>query len=190
MTKATKSGESAGNAGMTVTVDLALADMGAGAELSGTAVYATEKDGKEQMELALTFIQTAPAVAADAQSAENAEIYAPGVEISIIPADPAVAEQTAQIPTSVVEDIQAEQPEFLVGTPPAGLYDYEAPAGTVTINMDSTQRKVHQSLMNEAAQQLAGNLVLAMLDLPMEDKALLADGMTDEDYAIFLAMLD
>ena len=60
----------------------------------------------------------------------------------------------------------------------------------MTINMDDTERKVHQSLMSEAAQQLAGNLLLAILDLPEEDRELLSDGMTEEDYAIFLAMLD
>ena len=174
---------------MEITVDLTLTPLDEVSELTGTAAYRSIKNDTVVTELELSFLPTAAAEAAEEETAE-AEDSAPAVVISIIPADPAVAQQTAQTLTTTVEENQTEPSEFLVGTPPLGLYDYEIPDEIITINMDDTERKVHQSLMSEAAQQLAGNLLLAILDLPEEDRALLSDGMTEEDYAIFLAMLD
>ena len=40
------------------------------------------------------------------------------------------------------------------------------------------------------AQNLAGRLLVALAALPQEDVALLKDGMTDQDYAAFLALLN
>jgi len=167
-----------------VTVDVSLSAADSPARLTGTAIYHQMKNDTLATELELSFVQVSAASADDEQST------APIVEISILPADPSAAQDVAQTPTETVEETQTVQPEFLVGTPPVGLYDYEIPDEMLTINMDTTERKVHQSLMNEAAQRLAGNLVLAMLNLPAEDRELLADGMTEVDYAIFLAMLE
>ena len=189
VTKGTSGGESIGETEMEITVDLALIPMDEVSELTGTAVYRAIKNDTVVTELELSFPQTAAAGAAEEETAES-EDSAPAVVISIIPADPAAAQQTAQTLTTTVEEKQTEPSEFLVGTPPLGLYAYEIPNEIMTINMDDTERKVHQSLMSEAAQQLAGNLLLAILDLPEEDRELLSDGMTGEDYAIFLAMLD
>jgi len=186
-TGSTKSGESIGDAETAVTVDLALAAADGGTELYGTAAYTETKDKRVQLDLALTFPQTIAVASGDAEAAADG---GSPVVISIIPADTAAAQANAETPTVIAEETQTEQPEFLVGTAPLGLYDYEIPADMITINMDSTERKVHQSLMNEAAQRLAGNLVSAILDLPAEDRLLLSDGMTEEDYAVFLAMLD
>lgn len=191
LTEATSGGESTGETETTVTVDVSLLNGTGGAELSGTAEYLYTKDETTQTNLVLTFTPATAVVPASTDGTEEtAEAEAPTVEISIISADPTTAGENAETPTVTVEETQTEQPEFLVGTAPTGLYDYEIPAEMTTINMDSTEQKVHQSLLNEASQRLAGNLVTAILDLPADDRALLADGMTDEDYAIFLAMFD
>ncbi len=202
-TKGTSGGESTDETQTEIGVDLSLIQSAAGAELAGTAQYTDTKNGTVQTELELTFAQASPAPSAgntsdaantantaDTAGTEAAAQTAPSVVIAIIPADPAAAQQSAQTPIVTAEETQDEQPEFLVGTAPLGLYDYEIPAEMTTISMDSTEQKVHQSLLNEAAQRLAGRLVRTMLNLPAEDKALLSDGMTEEDYAVFLAMLE
>lgn len=192
VTSGAEGGESTGKTETDVTVDLALAQADTASELTGKAVYKASRGDSVLMELELAFLPAAASgAAAETPATAEAENTAPKVEISIIPADPAVAQLTAQTPTTTAEENQIEPSEFLVGAPlPLGLYDYEIPRETITINMDDSQRKVHQSLLNEAAQQLAGNLLLAILDLPEEDRQLLSDGMTEDDYAIFLAMLD
>jgi hypothetical protein len=185
-TEALRSGESVSDTETVVTVDLALAATDGGVEPYGAATYSQIRDGVVQMELALTFPRT---VAVATGEAETAASEGSPVVISITPADPAVAESNAETPTVTAEETQAVRSEFLVGTAPLGLYDYEIPAEMTTVNLDGTEAKVHQSLMNEAAQRLAGNLISAILDLPAEDRGLLSDGMTEEDYAVFLAML-
>ena len=170
-----------------VVVDLSLLSYESSAEVTGTATVRELKNDTVATELELGFIKTSLAAPADDANTQSTSSL---VEISILPADPSAAQETAQTPTETVEETQTVQSEFLVGTPPVGLYDYEIPDEMVTINMDTTERKIHQSLMNEAAQYLAGNLVLAILDLPAEDRELLSDGMTEVDYSIFLAMLE
>ena len=189
VTKATLGGEDAGSAQTDVTVDLALNNTDDGAWLSGTASYREETDNNVQAEFALTFAPLAAPADETAEAAE-AEESTPNVVISLSDVDPAVAAQTAETPTVTAKETQTEQPEFLVGAAPLGLVDYDVPQELITVNMDTTEQKIHQSLMNEATQLLAGKLLLAILDLPAEDRLLLSDGMTDSDYAIFLAMLD
>ena len=186
-TGGTYNGEDLDDTVTEVTVDLKLQAGDPSASLTGTASYITKTNGTVYTAMDLSFIQTAQTVQEDAGAAQTAQT---DVEISILPADTATAMQDAQTLTETAEEPQDESSEFLVGTPPLGLYEYEIPNEMITVNMDSTQRSVHQSLMNEAEQRLAGNLVLAILNLPAEDRALLSDGMTETDYAIFLAMLD
>ena len=191
-TEEARSGKNAADTETAVTVDLSLAAAEGGAQLNGAATYTQTRDGVVQLELALTFPRTVAAEAGGAQEAgetQTVEETAPPIVISIIPADSA-ADPVVVTPADTAEEARASRSEFLVGTAPAGLYDYEIPAEMITINLDATEAKVHQSLMNEAAQRLAGKLVSAILDLPAEDRALLSDGMTEEDYAVFLAMLD
>ena len=171
----------------TVDVELSLLKADSSVDLTGTAAYKQMTNKLVNVDLALNFLQTAQTTE---ESVVTAQGDATAVEISILPADTDLAQQTAQTPTETAEETQPEKAEFLVGSTPVGLYEYEIPAEPITINMDTTQRKVHQSLMNEAAQRLAGNLVLAVLNLPAEDREILSDGMTEMDYAIFLAMLD
>ncbi|HPJ02338.1 MAG TPA: hypothetical protein PKU80_05820 [Candidatus Limiplasma sp.] len=186
-TSGTNNGDDLDNTATEVTVDLILQPGETEAVLTGTASYQQITNKKVNTVFNLSFVQSAQTAQQDAGAAQNAQS---NVEISILSADAAEAEQSAQAPTVTIEETQGESPDFLVGAPPVGLFDYEIPAEMITINMDNTQQKVHQSLMNEAAQRMAGNLVLAILNLSAEDRELLSDGMTEADYAIFLAMLD
>ncbi len=186
-TGGTYNGEDLDDTATEVTVDLKLQAGDPSASLTGSASYSKQTNGTVFTALDLSFVQTAQTTQEDAGVAQSTQA---DVEISILSSDTAAAMQNAQTLTETAEETPDESSEFLVGTPPVGLYEYEIPNEMITVNMDSTQRNVHQSLMNEAAQRLAGNLVLAILNLPAEDRELLADGMTETDYAIFLAMLD
>ena len=107
-----------------------------------------------------------------------------------MPTDAPVPDLDVEPLLEALEHRQTEDMEYLVGSPPIGLYAYDIPDEIISVNMDNIQTSVHQSMFNEAGQRLAGNLVLAMLNLPAEDAGLLADGMQESDYAIFLEMLD
>ncbi len=129
VTTGTEGGESTGETETDVTFDLALAQADAVSELTGTAAYKTIKNDTVLTELELDFLPAAAAVSdTEAETPEPAN-SAPAVEIYIIPADPAVAQLTAQTPTTTAEENRKEPSEFLVGAPlPLGLYDYEIPA--------------------------------------------------------------
>ncbi len=107
-----------------------------------------------------------------------------------MPTDAPVPDLDVEPLLEALEHRQTEDMEYLVGSPPIGLYAYDIPDEIISVNMDNMQTSVHQSMFNEAGQRLAGNLVLALLNLPAEDAGLLADGMQESDYAIFLEMLD
>lgn len=194
VTESKTRGESAGKAETAVIVDLALTAAESGSELTGTAdVLETEK-GDAQLELSLAFLPAAAdgstAAATPAATAADASGQTPATsaEISILP-----AASTAPRPaegSSSAGDSTAGLSEYLVGSAPVGLREYPVPAGIVSVGMDNAGSDTRLSLMSEAAQRLAGSLILALLDLPEEDRALLSDGMTDSDYAVFLALLD
>ena len=187
VTTTARGGETTGKTEETVTVDLLLAPVADGLELTGTAAYARETDNRTQLKVLLTFLPSAVQVAAE--TAQDAQAQsAPAVEISIIPADAETAQQTENVQTAV--EAPAQQSAYLVGSAPLGLNDYAIPAEMTTVNLDSAGQEACQILMAEAAQRLAGGLIVAVLDLPAEDRALLTDGMTAEDYAVFLAMLE
>jgi hypothetical protein len=168
-------------------VDLKLQAGDPSAELTGAVTYELQTNGTVYTALDLSFAQAALTEQENTVAEQNAPS---DVVISILPSDAAAAQQDAQTLTETADNTQGGSSEFLVGTPPVGLSDYEIPSEIITINMDGTDRGVLQNLMNEAAQRLAGKLVLAILNLPAEDRELLSDGMTETDYAIFLAMLD
>ena len=187
VTTTARGGETTGKTEETVAVDLALAPVTDGLELTGTAAYARETDKRAQLRLLLTFLPSA-AQASEQPAQDAQEQPTPAVEISIIPAEPAAAQET-QSPQAQTAATPAPQSAYLVGSPPLGLNDYEVPVEITTVNLDGEGQETLQTLMAEAAQRLAGNLILAILDLPAEDRALLSDGMTPEDYAVFLAIL-
>ena len=87
-------------------------------------------------------------------------------------------------------DAADEQGAYLVGQTPEGLKAYTVPQGMTTIALDQSTASQREALFQEAAQNLAGVLVLAVAALPAEDAALLADGMSEQDYAAFLSLLE
>jgi len=79
--------------------------------------------------------------------------------------------------------------EYLVGTLPIGVSLFTVPKTAVTLDLDTLPLDQLQTLLQEAAQNLAAKLLPAIAALPAEDAALLRDGMTDQDYEAFLALL-
>ncbi|NLI21255.1 MAG: hypothetical protein GX418_06900 [Clostridiales bacterium] len=202
-----------------LTTDLLFTPGTDGARLSGTAVAQTLAGKTVQSEIAFTLAKasvTAAAPAAGVQADEgDAEvtinILGPegdeaATEPSATDAAPDAttpetdnASASGNPPSSIeqMDDIfsdsgtqtDVEGSEYLVGTPPVGLTAYSVPQTETTVSMDGITEAQLQSLLAEAAQNLAGRLLLSVASLPAEDAALLRDGMTDEDYAAFLAMV-
>ena len=181
-TGGTENGKDLDTAITEIDVDLALLASDTAAEVTGSAAYRIFKNKTVVTELELTFL-TIDITSGTADAPLS-------VVISVTSADVDTAGQAAVVPTITAEENQPENTAYLVGAPPLGLYDYEIPPETITVNMDSAEPKIHQSLISEAVQRMAGNMVAAMLNLPPEDRELLSNGMTETDYAIFLAMLD
>jgi hypothetical protein len=184
------------------TVDLLLSPEGDGNRLSGTVTSRSTKDKTVENELTWTFAAgtgQAPveAAAADAEPEEN------GVTVSLVPSDTATpAPEATAPPVSSLEQIAegsafqaaagmgTEASPYLVGSAPTGLGAYEAPETETTVDLDGLTAAALQNLLSEAVQNLAGRLIVAVASLPAEDGALLSDGMTDTDYAAFLALLE
>ena len=78
---------------------------------------------------------------------------------------------------------------YLVGNAPAGLQAFTAPDTAITVDLDTADAASIRTLMQEAAQALAGKLIVAIGNLSGEDAAWLKDGMTDTDWAAFEALL-
>lgn len=185
-----------------LTVDLQLSPDATGSNiLSGTVVRTKTKDKTVESELAWTFAAntTQPA-------AQPAETAAPdsGITVSIIQAENTTEQDTpaaTSAPASSLEQFaagtgseatQSEQDTspYLVGAMPSGVAEYTPPDSPATVNLDTADADTLQSLLAEMAQNLAGKMILAIAELPEEDAALLKDGMTDDDYAAFVALLD
>jgi len=86
-------------------------------------------------------------------------------------------------------DTAADASAYLVGTAPAGLQTFTTPATATTVDLDSADAATLQALMQEAAQTLAGKMLVALGSLSGDDLAWLKDGMTDTDWAAFEALL-
>ena len=80
--------------------------------------------------------------------------------------------------------------DYLVGQPPIGYQIYEVPDTMQTYDLDSAQVEQLEALRSEMYQNLAGRLLAALAKLPAEDVALLADNMSEEDYAAFLDLVE
>jgi len=201
-------GGDTGKTAETMTVDLLFTPDGDAHTLSGTVDLLKTKDKTTESELVWTLAAGAAQATAQAASADAAQEDG-GVTVSIIPAEDtqeeagggAGTEADAQASSldqledgaagaSTQEPAQTTEPAFLVGSAPIGLTAYAAPATLLTVDLDSADADTLQSLLAEAAQNLAGRMVPAVAALPEEDAALLKDGMTDADYAAFLALLE
>ncbi len=208
-------GEDAAETGDNATADLLFTPAGDGYALSGTVDVLKSKDGETTSELAWTLAAengaaprttdaTDKPVAGDDTKAGTADAKnGNAVTVSIIPAEPTatpdadIAADTANGQTSSLEQLgdepaptPAKQPAFLVGSAPLGLAAFAETNAETTVDLDSADAETVRNLLLEAAQNLAGKLILAVQALPGEDGALLKDGMTDADYAAFLTLLE
>ncbi len=96
-------------------------------------------------------------------------------------------------PSSLTQNVDwdTDDPEdFLVGKPPIGYTDHEAPAEETVVDLDYAQADETAALMDELVQNLAGSLLRAAAKLPEEATALLRDGLSEADWAAFLALLE
>lgn len=97
--------------------------------------------------------------------------------------------------TGSVSSVDGSQPaagdaaDYLVGRAPIGLKAYTTPSQIQDISLDTITPSAYEALMGELSQNLAGRLLTAFASLPQEDTALLRDGMSEEDYAAFEALL-
>ena len=86
------------------------------------------------------------------------------------------------------EPVDGVDSDYLVGQPPIGYQIYEVPDTMQTYDLDTAQADQLEALRGELYQNLAGRLVAALAKLPAEDAALLADNLSEEDYAAFLEL--
>jgi len=185
------------------TVDLLLSPDGDGNRLSGTVTSQNTKDKTVLSELTWTFAAGAESAPAEETGGADTAPEADGVTVSLLPSDTATpAPETTNPPVSSLEQIAegaafhaaagmgTESSPYLVGSAPTGLTAYEAPETETTVDLDGLSEAALQNLLSEATQNLAGRLIVAVAGLPAEDIALLSDGMTDTDYAAFLALLE
>ncbi|MEA5015832.1 MAG: hypothetical protein VB099_14860 [Candidatus Limiplasma sp.] len=164
---------------------------GDGAVLSGT-VQVEEKKGKTvTSSLTLTFGEEIPA--AFTALAQDSGLYAVDEPASAPPAAtplPASSmEQNADLDPALQEPEGSSAPEdYLVGAPPIGLKTYPVPSQMTEVSLDSLSDEALGELMAELSQNLAGKLLAAFSQLPVDDIALLTDGLTQEDAASFLSL--
>ncbi len=186
--KRTEGGETAASL-ESAAVDLAFAPDEAGSVLSGTIHLLRSADKTTQTAWLLT-------------------LSAPGAQLETVAAatptqqpDEMAVTVTTDSGRSSIEDVVDETPEptasaqpdasgYLVGSAPAGLVAYKAPQNPTTVALDQADGTQRTALLTEAAQNLAGRLLPALAALPEEDNGLLRDGMTDADFAAFLALLN
>lgn len=165
-------------------VDLLLTPGEGAATLSGTVTRKQQQDKIVTSELVITFAPTAQPVAdagVTTPAAGDADATGqPASSLDLLVDEFATQDASAQADT---------QSGYLVGTLPIGIKKYPVPQGMTTIALDGITPGQRQTLFLEAAQRLAGKLILAVAALPEADAAILRDSMTDADYAAFLALL-
>ncbi len=189
------------------TVDLLFTPRNGENTVSGTVVYQTLTDKTVERELAWTLAADAAEATAKAESSDNTEDTdtTGGVVVSIISPETetdgemvdetatpvsSLEQMAAEISTASQTETQEDSSPYLVGSAPTGLTTFSKTESLQTIDLDKANADTVQLLLTEAAQNLAGRLILAIANLPEDDAALLQDGMTDTDYAAFLALLD
>ena len=96
-------------------------------------------------------------------------------------------------PSSLTQNVDwdTDDPEdFLVGKPPIGYTDHEEPAEETLVDLDYAEDSEMDALTDELVQNLAGSLLKAAAKLPEEATALLRDGLSEADWAAFLALTE
>ena len=179
--------------GSSTEADITFAPSGNACSLTGTADCKTVGNDGTATELIWTF---APWDGSGLKADENANAASPTTSQAAEPTASAVPASSLQ---QYAEATATDAPqatatpgagtEYLVGSSPEGTKTYTVPSAETNIDLDNANTEVVQNLLAEAAQNLAGKMVLAVAALPEEDRALLKDGMTDQDYAAFEALL-
>jgi len=189
-------------------VDLLFTPDADGSVLSGTINYQKRSNKTILTEIDITLDKDAAQEAVTSQSSAP-KLGSNGVTVDIVSQNGATVapeETPANNGAGQVSSIEqiggdfAEEPaatsasegstDYLVGAAPIGLKTFTTPASMENIDMDHAGADKIDSLLTEAAQNFAGKLILAIAALPEEDAALLKDGMTDEDYAAFLSIIN
>lgn len=161
----------------TVKPELTLTTIEGSAVLSGTVELAQKQGKKQATGVTLTFAEEL----ADAfvAAADDGGLYT-------------VTEPEIDMPqSSLDQNVEADEPaaEYRVGQAPIGLNDYTPPAAPQIVDLDTLTQERREALLGEAAQNLAGKLLVALAQLPAEDIALLSDNMSEADFAAFLEMV-
>ena len=165
---------------------LAAAAFGAVSALSFTAVRSWSKDRWEDSSrgesTAIEFNRDDPEAQPE-ESGDETDSAGEGVEPEYDPMPQSSLSQNEA-------PVDGADSDFLVGQPPIGYQVYEVPETMQTYDLDAAQADQLEALRGELYQNLAGRLLAALAKLPAEDAALLADNMSEEDYAAFLELVD
>ncbi|HPS80746.1 MAG TPA: hypothetical protein PLP25_02650 [Candidatus Limiplasma sp.] len=187
-----------------MSVDLLFTPGAEGSVLSGTLGYSTLNGKVTQTDLLFTLGTDATASDSAAQTAESQNGEAGTETVATDETAEPEATPTANVDTQIssIEQLDEEPTDataaaeaqestdaYLVGALPIGVQTYKTPAEATSIQLDAMDANAVETLLAEAAQNFAGSLLLAVAALPTEDSGLLADGMTEEDYTAFLALL-
>jgi len=171
----TAKGETAETITTTVSPALALtASQGSGV-LSGTADVQVQRGKNVETALTITFDE------------EPAELFSQAADTGML------FMVTDDLPPSSLMqnvDMTDEPEDYLVGAPPAGYQSHTAPREETTVQLNALDDTERAQLLDELYQNLAGKLLIALAKLPQEDSALLADNMSEADYAAFLALVE
>ena len=162
-----------------LTPSLTLDTVAGGTILSGTVLVENTRNKVTTQAMTLTF--GAPLVT----ETEARSLYAVAEDPEAPPAS--IFQNMDEDPG--ITDASAHENDFLVGKAPIGLTAYTAPARRTTLSLADNSEAAISALRGELSQNLASKLLLALATLPQEDFALLQDGMTDEDFQQFLALL-
>ena len=177
------------------TVDLIFTPAETGTVLSGNITCRKLANKEVQTEFVITLADKLPEVTPS--TATNN-----GAQATVEDTDTDVQTATGEEPVTSLEQITGDLAEdnatqtatdqntdYLVGSAPTGMKGFKAPMAPTTVDLDSATNDVRDSLLQEAAQNLAAKLLPAIVALPEEDAALLKDGMSDTDYNAFLALI-
>lgn len=171
----TAQGETSETVTTTITPSLALTISQGSGVLSGTADVQVQRGKNVETALTLTFDE------------EPAELFSQAADTGMLFM---VTEDLP--PSSLMQNIDTpDEPEdYLVGAPPAGYQSHTAPREETTVQLSTLDESQRALLLDELYQNLAGKLLIALAKLPKEDSALLADNMSEADYAAFLALVE
>ena len=183
-------------------VDLLFTPDTEGSVLSGTIHYQTLANKLPQTDMEIMLATDATA-ATGGNTQASPETTAADSAAPSNSATPTVdAQANGGEPVSSIEQIGgdfAEEPaataapdgstDYLVGSAPVGMQVFTTPQTMVSVDLDQADADKVESLLTEAAQNFAGKLLVAMAALPQEDAALLRDGMSEQDFAAFLTLL-